>query len=70
MAMEVSKSIDEEDVAHAIRIGDLQLEWILQHTFAAPSETTEQLTQKIIHLTGTHQAGVLTERFAKAMQET
>ncbi|RWR30467.1 hypothetical protein D2T29_12410 [Sinirhodobacter populi] len=62
-------SVDEQDVAAAIRSGDLRLEHILQNVFETDN-LTDRLIEEIEHLGGTHVAGQRAARFALAMQES
>ncbi|ETX26620.1 hypothetical protein [Roseivivax isoporae] len=69
MALTVSTFIDETEIGQAIRSGDLQLALILQEALP-DEEATSRLIREIEHVGGSHAAGLLAERFARAMQET
>lgn len=69
MSFNVMMDIDEDDVARAIRSGDLRLEHILQDVF-----TDEAMTRRLIKdmevLNGTRRAGELAQPFITAMIES
>lgn len=67
MALTILHDVDEDDVAGAIKAGDLQLELILQVCFCS-DDMLDKLIDRIEHLGGTLLAGKRTARFADAMR--
>jgi len=70
MAINPHISIDENDVAQAIRSGDLQLAEILQNVWDGDEDVASQMADDIVALGGTAKAGRITQIFAAAMADT
>ncbi|MEM7061100.1 MAG: hypothetical protein AAF557_26265 [Pseudomonadota bacterium] len=62
--------INEWDIGHWIRRGELRLEHIIQAALGADEITATALIDNIEPMRGTTDAGVRAAKFAAAMQET
>lgn len=70
MSMLIENRINEWDIGHWIRQGELRLEHIIQAALGADEITAAKLTAEIQPMRGTADACKRAEAFAKAMQST